>query len=90
MVSIQAAATGAIVNNKYFLVALPKYTGCLCCAATPQCRIPLTIMPLVNPIMQGFKAPTDFAPKVFASQAQITIGNPVQPEFNNDGVKEAV
>lgn len=67
MVSIQAAATGSIVNNKYFLAVQPKYTGCLCCSKTPQCIIPLTIMPLVNPIMQDFVAPVDFAPKVLAS-----------------------
>lgn len=57
---IQPAAHGAIVRNEYFLAVRTSYEGCTCCASTPLARVPLVIIPLVNPKCYGFQVPPTF------------------------------
>lgn len=57
MGSIQSACHTPYVQNDYFLVCKLGYDGCTCCAGLPETRVPLTIVPLVNPNLCGFQLP---------------------------------
>jgi len=45
---------------RYFLAMETSYDGCTCCHETPEGKIPVTIMPLVNPACYGFAPPADY------------------------------
>ena len=60
MTQIQPATSGQIVTNKYFLTVRTTYDGCTCCAKLPLARIPLGIIPLINPACFGFQVPPTF------------------------------
>lgn len=49
MGQIQAACSGKLIKNKYFLAVRCTFDGCTCCSATPYARIPLNILPKNNP-----------------------------------------
>lgn len=46
---MQPACHGTHVTNEYFLAVRCGYEGCTCCASLPLARIPLTIVPVMNP-----------------------------------------
>lgn len=49
------------IHNEYFLNVNIKYSACnYCCSAEPTQRIPLTILPRVNPSTYGFEAPDGY------------------------------
>ena len=54
MAGIQPACRGKHCTNEYFLCVEVKYDGCVCCVDLPDSRMPLTIVPLVNPMCFGF------------------------------------
>ena len=54
MASVQAATHGKKIKNEYFLCVLVEYDGCTCCVDLPDSRMPLSIIPLVNPNCVGF------------------------------------
>jgi len=62
MAGVQPACHSKHITNEYFLVAETSYDGCTCCAETPDSRMPLTIVPLVNPECFGFKPQSDYQP----------------------------
>jgi len=64
MQNMQAKTTGRHVKNNYYLVVRCTYSGCTCCSRLPLSRIPLTIVPVINP--QCWNAPQqDFNPTVW-------------------------
>jgi hypothetical protein len=63
MSQAQPASHGNIVKNEYFIAIRTEYSGCTCCASLPTARIPLVILPMINPACYGFQAPTDFVPQ---------------------------
>lgn len=42
------------IKNDYFLTIRCDFDGCVCCAKTPYAKVPLTIIPVVNPKCFGF------------------------------------
>ena len=54
MSQAQPAAHGQIIRNEYFLSVRTEFDGCTCCADLPSCKIPLCIVPNVNPACFGF------------------------------------
>lgn len=54
MAGIQPACHAKHCRNEYFLCVEVKYDGCVCCVDLPDSRMPLTIVPLVNPACFGF------------------------------------
>lgn len=62
MSQAQPASHGKLVTNEYFLAVRTDFEGCTCCATLPNTRIPLIIVPVVNPHAYGFQAPPDFRP----------------------------
>ena len=63
MSQIQPACNSKKVKNKYFLTIRCTYEGCICCADTPMAKIPLVIMPVVNPECYGWQVPEGFEPQ---------------------------
>mmetsp|Transcript_22556 Transcript_22556/g.27886 ORF Transcript_22556/g.27886 Transcript_22556/m.27886 type:complete len:106 (+) Transcript_22556:816-1133(+) len=57
MAGIQAACHGKRVSNEYFLCVLVEYDGCVCCVNLPDSRMPMTIIPIVDPSCFGFMPP---------------------------------
>jgi len=57
MAGLQAACHGKKVTNEYFLCVLVEYEGCVCCVDLPDSRMPVTIIPIVNPACFGFEPP---------------------------------
>ena len=57
MAGVQAASHGKKITNEYFLCVLVEYDGCVCCVDLPDSRMPMTIIPLVNPACFGFQPP---------------------------------
>jgi hypothetical protein len=49
MQNMQAKCSGQHVKNNYYLVVRCGYSGCTCCSHLPMTRIPLTIVPIINP-----------------------------------------
>ena len=47
--NLQAKCTGAHITNNYFLTVRCQFAGCTCCSNLPVTRIPLTIVPIINP-----------------------------------------
>jgi hypothetical protein len=60
MSQAQPVSHGSIVKNEYFIAIRTSYDGCTCCAAVPLARVPLCILPTINPKCFGFQAPADF------------------------------
>ena len=57
MSGVQAAVHAKRITNEYFLCVLVEFDGCVCCVDLPDSRMPLTIIPLVNPACFGFQPP---------------------------------
>jgi len=49
MRNLQAKCTGRHIENNYFLSVRCRFAGCTCCSNLPVTRIPLTIVPIMNP-----------------------------------------
>jgi hypothetical protein len=64
LTQLQAACHSNFVKNEYFIKVNCFYDGCTCCGNTPQARVPVTIVPMVNPACCGFTAPQDFQPQM--------------------------
>lgn len=64
MSQAQPVTHGYIVKNEYFIAIRTEYDGCTCCTDTPTARVPLTILPEVNPNCYGFQPPANFQPMV--------------------------
>ena len=47
--NLQAKCSGAHIQNNYFLSVRCRFAGCTCCSNLPVTRIPLTIVPIINP-----------------------------------------
>ena len=58
--NMQPACHAHHVQNEYFLTVRCSYEGCTCCAGLPHAKIPLNIVPIVNPECYGFAIPQDF------------------------------
>ena len=68
MAGVQAATHTKRITNEYFLCVLVEYDGCTCCVDLPDSRMPLTILPLINPECFGFQPPaTGWAPYALGS-----------------------
>ena len=55
MAGVQAACHSKKITNEYFLCVQVEYDGCVCCVDLPDSRMPLTIIPLMNPACFGFQ-----------------------------------
>lgn len=62
MAGIQPACKAKYIKNTYYLCVECKYEGCVCCVDLPDSRMPLTIVPLVNPACFGFQPPNNWQP----------------------------
>ena len=62
MASVQPATHSRFITNEYFLCTRTAYSGCTCCSDLPDARLPLTIVPMVNPACFGFQPPDDYEP----------------------------
>lgn len=60
---IQSACHGKFFHMEYFLVAETTYDGCTCCSELPHSRMPISILPLVNPDCFGFEPPHNWQPR---------------------------
>lgn len=54
MAGVQPAAHTKHTTNDYALCVQLDYDGCVCCVDLPDSRMPLTIVPLINPACFGF------------------------------------
>jgi hypothetical protein len=63
--NIAANCQGKLISNKYFLTVRCNFAGCTCCSQTPVCRVPITIVPIINPQVWGYQQPQDFNPQVY-------------------------
>jgi hypothetical protein len=45
---------GSKVSNEYFLTVRCAYDGCTCCSALPVAKVPITIVPVINPQVWGY------------------------------------
>ena len=54
--------SGTHVKNEYFLSVRCGFEGCTCCSQLPVCRVPITIVPVINPQVWGYQTPQDFNP----------------------------
>lgn len=57
MENMQPRCNGTLVTNEYFLTVRCGYEGCTCCSALPVCRVPITIVPVINPQVWGYQQP---------------------------------
>jgi hypothetical protein len=67
MENMQPRCNGSLVKNEYFLTVRCGYDGCTCCSSLPVCRVPITIVPIINPQVWGYQQPADFNPQVYQS-----------------------
>lgn len=65
MENMQPRCHGTFVTNEYFLSVRCDYDGCTCCSSLPVCRVPITIVPVINPQVWGYQQPADFNPQVY-------------------------
>lgn len=72
MSQLQPACHGKFITNEYFLSVRAGMDGMICCADTPVTKIPLFVVPIVNPNCFGLTAPADFKPQMQAP-AKITL-----------------
>lgn len=54
MQQMQPACHGHHVTNEYHLAVRCSYEGCTCCAGLPHAKIPMSIVPVVNPQLYGY------------------------------------
>eukprot|EP00347_Sterkiella_histriomuscorum_P005522 403356296 len=72
MRQIQPACHGHHVRIDYHMTVRCAFQGCTCCAALPHAKIPLSIVPIVNPSCTGYQQPQDFNPHYYdAYSAQV-------------------
>ena len=57
MAGVQGAVHSKHITNEYFLCVLVEFDGCVCCVNLPDSRMPMTIVPMVNPACFGFMPP---------------------------------
>ena len=57
MAGVQPACHAKKIVNEYFLCVLVEYDGCTCCVDLPDSRMPMTIIPIINPACFGFVPP---------------------------------
>lgn len=57
MAGLQAACHTKKLTNDYYLCVDVEYDGCTCCENLPDSRMPMTIVPLINPNLVGFLPP---------------------------------
>lgn len=62
LAGVQSATESKFISNEYFLVIELAYDGCTCCANLPDARLPITIVPIVDPACFGFKSPDGWMP----------------------------
>ena len=62
MAGVQSAVHSKYVTNDYFLCIELAYDGCTCCANLPDSRMPITIVPLLDPRSFGFTSPDGWMP----------------------------
>lgn len=68
MAGLQAACHAKKIKNEYFLCVLVEYDGCTCCVNLPDSRMPVTIVPIVNPACFGFQPPAEgWAPNMLGA-----------------------
>jgi len=72
MAGVQPAAHSRKIQNEYFLCVEVHYNGCTCCSNLPDSRMPLTIIPIVNPACFGFQPPSMWAP-AYLGNTQINL-----------------
>ncbi|CDW86234.1 UNKNOWN [Stylonychia lemnae] len=63
MSQAQPDCHGSIIKNDYYLAVRTVFDGCTCCAELPKVRIPLNILPVINPQLANFAPPNDYNPK---------------------------
>ena len=66
MASIQPAVHCKNICNEYFLTTKVEHEGCDCCRDVPDSKLPLTIVPMVNPECFGFSPPDGWEPTVLS------------------------
>lgn len=66
MASIQPAVHCKNIRNEYFLITKVEHDGCICCQDIPDSKLPLTIVPMVNPECFGFSPPDGWEPTVLS------------------------
>jgi hypothetical protein len=47
-------------SARYYSVVETKFDGCTCCNETPDAKVPMTIVPMVNPNSFGFAPPNNW------------------------------
>merc|ERR1712232_1139995 len=62
MAGVQPACNSKYIKSEYVLCVECQYEGCVCCVDLPDSRMPLTIVPLVNPACFGFAPPNGWLP----------------------------
>ena len=72
MSQMQPACHGKYISNEYFLTVRTDMIGCTCALETPMAKIPLVVVPMVNPSCYGFTAPADYKPQM-QNAADITL-----------------
>jgi hypothetical protein len=56
-------------SARYYSSVETKFDGCTCCNETPDAKVPMTIVPVVNPNSFGFAPPSNgWAPYVFGTK----------------------
>ena len=61
MAALQPAVHTVRFSNDYYLTVTLNYDGCTCCTNLPDAKMPMTIVPLINPYA-GLLPPSDFNP----------------------------
>ncbi len=65
MENMAPKCSGSHVKNEYFLAVRCAFEGCVCCASMPVARVPITIVPVINPQVWSYQQPADFNPQVY-------------------------
>ena len=62
MASLQPACHTKKFSNDYFLTVTLEYDGMVCCIDLPDARMPMSIIPMVNPACVGAEpSPDEFS-----------------------------
>ena len=62
MENMQPRCRGTHITNEYYLTVRCGFSGCTCCSSLPVARVPITIVPIINPQVWGYQTPQDFQP----------------------------
>ena len=54
MSNMAPKCTGHHITNEYYLTVRCQFDGCVCCSAMPHARVPITIVPMINPQVQVY------------------------------------